>query len=215
MLTTTRGRIASHGRRNSVAGLFESVSPLCHSLGTPAVAADAGGLRVASRLLAVYDAPAARRLAFPWPDSTRRGWVQADVHYDCSAAAESRSEPLAISSSIKLAPYCVIEGWVAPDRLALIATGHWRQSVSLPSYAISSQSRRPRQQPRSPGASLEWRGDHARDQFVSTTGLNGGRRQGRSAVSRYLQCQSHSAARPSCPLSGGEAFADGASARPG
>lgn len=161
--------------RGSVAGLLISLAVVATAWVAPAVAADAWRLRVASKLLAVYDAPAAGRLASPVARFNARGWVQADVHYDCSREAESAiGGSLSISAAIKLTPYCVLEGWVAPDRLAQIATVTGVSRVSLPSYAIFP-SMKAATSASSAATAINSNGVtimHA-DQFVSTTGLNG------------------------------------------
>jgi hypothetical protein len=163
------------GGRNSVARLLIGLVVVATAWVSPAAAADAWRLRIASRLLSVYDAPAASRLASPVARFNARGWVQADVHYDCSREAEAAvGTSLSISSSIKLAPYCVLEGWVAPERLAQIATLTGVKRVSLPSYAIfpsikaTTSATSAAVAINSNGVSIM----HA-DQFVSTTGLNG------------------------------------------
>jgi len=163
------------GGRNSVAGLLISLAMLATTWVAPAAAADAWRLRVASKLQAVHDAPAARRLASPGARFNAQGWVQADVHYDCSHAAESAvGSHLSISSSIKLAPYCVLEGWVAPERIAQIATVTGVKRVSLPSYAIfpsikaTTSAGSAAMAINSNGVAIM----HT-DQFISTTGLNG------------------------------------------
>src|SRR3954470_5380804 len=58
------------------------------------------------------------------PHFNDKGWVQADVHYDCSHAAPTRalaSAGFAIGASVKLGSLCVVEGWVAPKSLAGLA----------------------------------------------------------------------------------------------
>jgi len=163
------------GGRYSVAGLLIGLALVVTAWVGPAAAADAWRSRVTSRLLAVHDAPAASRLALPVARFNARGWVQADVHYDCSTAAESQiGAHLSISSSIKLAAYCVIEGWVAPERIAQIATVTGVNRVSLPSYAIFP-SIKATTAASSAATAINSNGVaimHA-DQFVSTTGLNG------------------------------------------
>src|ERR1700760_4241615 len=104
------------GGRNSVARLlFGSFAVMVATWATPAAPADAWRLRVSARLLSVYDAPAAARSAVSRARFTGRGWIQADVHYDCSNAARSAiAARLQVSSAVQVAPYCVMEGWVAP-----------------------------------------------------------------------------------------------------
>ncbi|MBS0420345.1 MAG: S8 family serine peptidase [Proteobacteria bacterium] len=163
------------GGRHSVAGLLIGLGVVGTAWVGPAAAADAWRSRVASRLLAVYDAPPASRSASPVARFNARGWVQADVHYDCSAVAESQIEThLSVSTSIKLARYCVIEGWVAPDRLAQIATVTGVNRVSLPSYAIfPSIKATPAASPAATAINANGVTIMHADEFVATTGLNG------------------------------------------
>src|ERR1700754_1154839 len=130
------------GGRHSVARLLFSLAGIVVAWGStafPAVAADAWRLRVSSKLLSVYDAPAGNRLAVASARFNAKGWVQADVHYDCAGESPAQalgSAGLAISSAARLASFCVIEGWVAPGSLAQIATITGVKRVSLPSYAV-------------------------------------------------------------------------------
>jgi CubicO group peptidase (beta-lactamase class C family) len=105
---------------------------------TSAVPADAWRLRVSAKLLSVYDAPAASRSsAVTSARFNAKGWVQADVHYDCSNGSRSViATRLSVSSSVRLASYCVVEGWVAPETLSQLAAVAGVERVSLPSYAI-------------------------------------------------------------------------------
>jgi Subtilase family len=145
---------------------------------TPAAPADAWRLRVSAKLLSVYDAPAAVRSSGTSARFNAQGWVQADVHYDCSNEARSViATRLSVSSSIRLASYCVMEGWVAPETLSQLASVTGVARVSLPSYAIVPKVKAaPSSTPATP-ARLQINGTgvtimHA-DQFVSQTGING------------------------------------------
>jgi len=166
------------GGRYSVARLLTgSLAVIIAIWVTPAAPADAWRLRVSAKLQSVYDAPAAARTSVTSARFNARGWVQADVHYDCSNEARSDiSTRVSVSSSIRIASYCVIEGWVAPDTLAQLASVDGVNRVSLPSYAIvpkikaSSTAATPAGGPiNANGVSIM----HA-DQFVSKTGINGG-----------------------------------------
>jgi hypothetical protein len=82
---------------------------------------------------------------------------------------------LSVSSSIRLASYCVIEGWVAPDSLAQLASVAGVKRVSLPSYAIVPKMKAGTAAAPAAGA-INANGVsimHA-DQFISKTGINGG-----------------------------------------
>ena len=109
--------------------------------------------RVAAKLLSLYDTPTAARPAAAAnsasgpafnaaaldPHFNELGWVQADVHFDCSQdtpAAALAAAGFAVSVSIKLAPLCVVEGWMAPESLSAVATLAGVTRVTLPSYAM-------------------------------------------------------------------------------
>ena len=125
------------GGRYSVARLLTgSLAVIIAIWVTPAAPADAWRVRVSAKLQSVYDAPATARTSVTSARFNARGWVQADVHYDCSNEARSDiSTRLSVSSSIRIASYCVIEGWVAPDTLAQLASVYGVNRVSLPPYA--------------------------------------------------------------------------------
>jgi hypothetical protein len=115
-------------------------------------AADEWRSRVSTQLLSIYDAPAAAMRAAALghegeltsnaaalePRFNEQGRVQADVHYDCSQDTPARlvSAGLAVSSSIKLASFCVVEGWIAPESLAVVAAVAGVTRVTVPSYAV-------------------------------------------------------------------------------
>lgn len=165
------------GGRNSVARLLTSSLAVIITIWvTPAAPADAWRLRVSAKLQSIYDAPAAARTSVTSARFNARGWVQADVHYDCSNEARSViSTSLSVTSSIRLASYCVVEGWVAPDTLAQLASVAGVKRVSLPSYAIVPKMKASTAATPAAGA-INANGVsimHA-DQFVSKTGINGG-----------------------------------------
>src|SRR5882757_3742092 len=117
------------GGANKVARLATSLVAIAGCWGVTDVqvgAADEWRSRVSAKLLSIYDAPAAARPATVPnqaselgsnataldPRFNERGWVQADVRYDCSQDTPAKalaSAGLATSSSIKLAPLCVVE----------------------------------------------------------------------------------------------------------
>ncbi len=106
-----------HSVRRLLGGLM-GVAIVWGCVASPAAAADAWRLRVSAKLLSVYDAPLGSRAAVSPARFNEKGWVQADVHYDCAGEPPARSlssAGLAISSSARLASFCVIEGWVAPE----------------------------------------------------------------------------------------------------
>src|SRR5206468_4138836 len=139
-----------------------------------AAPADDWRLRVSAKLLSVYDAPATARASVTSARFNAQGLVQADVHYDCSNEAWSViSTNLSVSSSIRLASYCVIEGWVAPDSLAQLASLTGVKRVSLSSYGIVPRMKASTAAAPAAGA-INANGVsimHA-DQFVSQTGIN-------------------------------------------
>ena len=107
--------------------------------GSPAAEADAWRLRVSAKLLSIHDVPTGGRSAVTSARFNEKGWVQADVHYDCAGDTPVQalvSAGLSISSSVRLAPFCVIEGWVAPESLSQIAAVAGVKHVVLPTYAV-------------------------------------------------------------------------------
>jgi hypothetical protein len=176
-----------------------------------AEAADEWRLSISPKLLSVYDAPTAARLATARnhesellpnamaldPRFDARGRVQADVHYDCdrdTPAEALASAGLSFSSSIKLAPLCVVEGWIAPEALSAVAAVAGVTRVTVPSYAMHPR----RAVPATPSSSMAPLQESSRlvsrlaassaasgidrngvtimraDQFVAQTGANGG-----------------------------------------
>lgn len=163
---------------------------------------------VSAKLLSVYDAPTASRpptghyeselasdAAALEPRFNEQGRVEADVHYDCSQDVPKSaltSAGLSVSSSVKLAPLCVVEGWIAPESLPAVAKIAGVTRVTVPSYvmhprrvvhATPSSSAAPMPEPAGTGAlpaatpagGIDRNGVtimHA-DQFVAQTGANG------------------------------------------
>jgi hypothetical protein len=135
-------------------------------IAAPARPSDAWRARLSKRLLALYEsarageqpsaqgsaiqgtspaAPAgAPSLGSPRLDATGR--VQVDVHYDCDTAAlsaELTSAGLSINAATHVPPFCVIEGWIAPDALPRLASIAGVSRVSVPSYALPRRPLRP------------------------------------------------------------------------
>jgi hypothetical protein len=174
-----------------------------------AEAVDAWRSRVSEKLLLIYDNVAGRQIspsasapAAVGPDAAavgprlnERGWVQADVHYDCSQDAPTQaliSAGLSPGASVKAGTLCVVEGWVAPESLPRVAAVVGVTRVTVPSYAIHRNPRpsapqgnskvTPRQSATllaQPEASSANGIDHngvsimRADQFVSQTGTSG------------------------------------------
>lgn len=122
--------------------------------------ADTWRSRVSARLLSVYDSRTADRsaeadnrpsaadsdLAGMSPRFNDKGWVQADVHFDCTGDAPTKaliSAGLAINSTVRLASFCVIEGWVAPQSLSEVAAVAGVTRVKVPGYAVIPRLRSP------------------------------------------------------------------------
>ncbi|MEA3178926.1 MAG: hypothetical protein QOI59_2449 [Gammaproteobacteria bacterium] len=170
------------GGRYSVAGLLTSLAGIAVAWGiiaSPATAADAWRLRVSAKLLSVYDASASGRSAVTAARFNEKGWVQADVHYDCAAESPAKalgSAGLSISASAKLASFCVIEGWVAPQLLSQIAAVTGVKHVSLPSYAVVPHLKATTSAPTASAAgAINLNGVQIMraDQFVTQTGTSG------------------------------------------
>ena len=171
------------GGRHKVGGLLASLVVMAGSganIATQAEAPEAWRFRVSAKLLSIYDT--ASRAPVAGADSARfneKGWVQADVHYDCSYDPPTKAlaaAGLAINSSVRLAPLCVVEGWMAPQAVADIATVAGVTRVKIPAYVVHPRLRAPV----SMTAASSVRGIdrngmtimHA-DQFVAQTAVNG------------------------------------------
>src|SRR4051794_25041000 len=165
------------GGRNSVARLLTgSLAVMVATWATSAAPADAWRLRVSAKLLSVYDAPAAARLSVTSARFNAKGWVQADVHYDCSNEARRvLATRLLVGSSVRVGSYCVMEGWVAPETLSQLAAVSGVERVSLPSYAIVPKLKAAGTSaaPAAPGINHNGVSIMRADQFVSQTGING------------------------------------------
>src|SRR5882757_8255509 len=115
------------GGRHSSARLligFVGIAVAWGSTTSPAATADAWRLRVSAKLLSIYDASPGGRFSASAARFNEKGWVQADIHYDCAGETPTQalvSAGLSLGSAVRLAPFCVIEGWVAPETLSRIA----------------------------------------------------------------------------------------------
>ena len=144
------------GGANKIAGLFIGGVAIVGVWGAAdprAGAADEWRTRVSTQLLSIYDVPTAPRpvtggqyeseldanaMALE-PRFNEQGWAQADVHYDCSGDAPIKSlvsAGLAVSASVKLVPLCVVEGWIAPQSLPMVAAVAGVTRLTVPAYAL-------------------------------------------------------------------------------
>jgi hypothetical protein len=163
--------------------------------GARAEAAEAWRSRVARQLLVVHDAPAGSATASAselGPRFDASGRVQVDVHYDCALdapLAALTASGLSVGGSVKIVPFCVVEGWVAPGALDQVVAVAGVVRVQVPAYAIrihaptltQSQlqsaptvSRHAKAQV-TPGTAIDANGVSIMraDQFVTQTGNNG------------------------------------------
>lgn len=174
-----------------------------------AESADDWRSRVSTKLQSHYDTPAATRVATAHdhenerdsnataldPRFNEQGWVQADVHYDCSQDTPAKAlatAGLSISLSISLGPLCVVEGWIALESLPAVATVAGVARVAIPAYAMHPRRAVPQTQSNStasvqasshllarPAASPAGGIDHngvmimRAGQFVAQTGTSG------------------------------------------
>jgi hypothetical protein len=166
-------------------------------VGARAEAAEAWRSRVARQLLVVHDAPAGSTTASAselGPRFDASGRVQVDVHYDCALDAPLSglsAAGLLIGGSVKIAPFCVVEGWVAPAAVDQVAAVAGVVRVQVPAYAMrihpptltqSQIQSAPAVSPRAkaqgqvaPGTAIDANGVSIMraDQFVTQTGTNG------------------------------------------
>ena len=95
-------------------------------------------------------APLATKASGATPTAPRydaSGRVQADAFFDCAIPAptsELTSAGFAVSSSVKIGAFCVVEGWTAPASLPKVAAVPGVTQVSVPAYVS--------QRPPMPGA---------------------------------------------------------------
>jgi hypothetical protein len=152
--------------------------------------------RVSTELLNVYTQAQSGRVTqgiknAPNARFDSGGRVQVDVHIDCSTNAptqELAAAGLKITALVKVSPFCVVEGWIAPASLPGIAALAGIVKVEVPKYAIRKRPLAPQSGGKaSSGAPLTQAitngggsvidGNaiaimHA-DQFLSATGVNG------------------------------------------
>src|ERR1700736_5034977 len=183
------------GGRHTRAGLLASLvgtAGIWGSVAAPAEAPDAWRSRGAAKLLSIHDAAAGASAAAAHNQAVAvdsdpagaarfndKGWVQADVHYDCSHDSPAQAlaaAGLSINSSVRLAPLCIVEGWIAPESLSGVATVAGVTRVRVPAYVVHPRLRAPVSMP---GAGSAGAIDHNgvtimhADQFVAQTGANG------------------------------------------
>jgi Subtilase family len=171
------------GGRHSVAGLLAGLIGIATVWGSTAAQVEVTGAwrtRVSAKLLSVYDSSSAARSAPTGAaQGTQAGRIQADVQYDCSTDAPTQAltaAGLEVNSAVRIAPFCVIEGWVAPGSLPGIATVAGVQRVTLPSYAVHPHLKAVAAMPNaSPAATIDRNGVKIMraDQFVAQTGAGG------------------------------------------
>lgn len=101
--------------------------------------------RVSTELLNVYanaqSGPLAQGKIASAPNARfdSSGRVQVDVHFDCSTSAPTKellAAGLKIGATLKVPPFCVVEGWVAPTAMSTIASVAGVTKVEVPKYAI-------------------------------------------------------------------------------
>jgi hypothetical protein len=122
-----------------------------------------------------------------------QGRVQVDIEYDCSRALPTEvlsSAGLSATSSVRLASWCVVEGWIAPESLSKVASLDGVIRVRTPSYAVQPRltpAMQPHLAPLQSSVKLSSRPSAGSagsinhngvtimraDQFVSQTGVNG------------------------------------------
>ncbi len=170
------------GGRHSSARLligFVGIAVTWGSTTSPAATADAWRLRVSAKLLAIYDASPGGRSTASAARFNEKGWVQADIHYDCAVETPTQalvSAGLSVGSAVRLAPFCVIEGWVAPETLSRIAVVAGVKRVTLPAYAVHPRLKGTAAAPAaSASGAIDLNGVKIMraDQFVTQTGAGG------------------------------------------
>jgi hypothetical protein len=180
--TRSEAEWAPMGGRHSVARLLIGIVGVAVAWGSvtsPAATAAAWRLSVSAKLLSIYDASVGGRSTATAARFNEKGWVQADIHYDCAAETPTQalvSAGLSLGASVRLAPFCVIEGWVTPDRLSQIAAVAGVKRVTLPAYAVHPRLKGTAAAPAASSAgAIDLNGVkimHA-DQFVTQTGASG------------------------------------------
>lgn len=158
---------------------FVGIAVAWGSTTSPAVTADAWRLRVSARLLSIYDASPGGRSTESAARFNEKGWVQADIHYDCAGETPTQAlvaAGLSLGSEVRLRPFCVIEGWVAPETLSRIAVVAGVERVTLPAYAVHPRLKGTAAAPAaSTSSTIDLNGVKIMraDQFVTQTGAGG------------------------------------------
>ncbi len=188
------GNISAPRLLAGLIGIAAACASTAASAGPVQAESAAWRAKVAATLLTVYDSrsttgaivrkqapPADSALLGPRFDA--QGEVEADVYYDCGGEAPDAALTAAgvsITASIKLTPFCAVEGWMAPAALPAVAAIAGVSRVALPSYAVMPRHRLP--------AGLAWQaaassaggidGNGVRimraGEFVAQTGTGGG-----------------------------------------
>ena len=149
---------------------------------------------VAIDLLNIYDAAgkAQTSAAVGPPGQTRvngQGRVQIDVFVDCSVVTPTPSlaaAGLVDGWAVKVAPFCVVEGWAAPRQFPAVATVAGVKNITVPAYAkyklpsvhLNGQPAAVAGGARAAASSAQTIDGNAisimhSDQFVTQTGTNG------------------------------------------
>lgn len=146
--------------------------------------------RVSAPLLAVYDAAqpggvvhkqvhGADQIHGPRFDA--RGRVQVDVHVECASRLPElalRAAGMSTGASVRLTPFCAVEGWIPPRALANVAVLPAVRRVTLPSYAATPRIRFAESavsQPASAAGAVDANGLKITraDRFIAQTGTRG------------------------------------------
>ncbi len=117
------------------------------------------------------------------------GRIQLDVHYDCSRASVAQQLSAAgfsIGTSIRLDPFCTVEGWASPSALPQLASISGVTRIEAPTYVVprhppalpvggttSNQKRQVNRQQAPSTINGNGISIMRADQFVSQTGVRG------------------------------------------
>ncbi len=189
------------GEKNNASWLYVGLIGIAGAWGWGVVSADPPRTelppwrsKVSATLLSAYDSPkgpdaTVRRQTFPTDSAplglrfNAQGAVEADVYYDCAAEAPTReltAAGFAVDSTVKLTPFCVVEGWVSPFALPVVAAIAAAKRVAVPSYALTPRRRLAAEAAAPPAAASAGLIDAngvkimRADQFVAQTGTGGG-----------------------------------------